>query len=1114
MKVSSFVIIASLCVLSGVGSADLLEDEFRNPPPETRPGCYWYWYNDNVSKEGITKDLEAMARVGIGRAYIGHIFYQPRRETDTPVGGVPVFSDAWWEAVQWAVKEADRCGVEIGFFNAPGWSQSGGPWIAPSQSMRYLASSETVMTGGKRIEQQIPVPEIKTFPYYGGRWPKQDGDPFTEKEFQDVRVIAFRQPDSESMDLDMKRVDVSSPGIKSLNKLLDGSSQTYVEMDQHQQVIDFVLHGSAPVQTLILNPSRHQSAVHQYVVHVVIERSEDGKVFEEILQHAEERGHQGPKNRDPILIPFPATQAKHIRVRLSSSQKGRFFSGIALSCRASLSYYARKQFAESCPSPRPPWDTYHWKSQPTPAAETTVDSEQVLDLTDKMDANGRLIWDAPEGQWVVMRCGMVPIGTRCTPASPQGRGLEVDKMNRDHVRSHFVDGMVGDFLRRTPAIERKALKYVIADSYETGPQNWTDGLAAKFQERFGYSPVRFLPCLTGRVVDSPEVSTRFLWDLRRLVAESVAADYVGGLREVANQHGLKLWLENYGHFGFPSEFLLYGKYTDQVGGEFWETNDPFVNVECRAAASCSHIYGRSDVYAEAFTSRRIFQQSPASFKNRCDWAYGTGINHLILHVYMHQPEKTPPGIISWFGTAFHRHNTWFEQSKAFIDYTRRCSVMLKSGVPVIDVAYYIGENTPSMEGPRDPELPDGYDFDYINSDVLINHASVRHGKIMIKDGPAYSVLVLPKQTVMRPEVAEAIKRIVRDGATVIGPKSETSPSLENYPNCDKTVATLANELWGHVDGKEAKIQQYGKGFVCDGIGIEKVFAQNSLDPDVLVIRDSKLLCAAAGAGKISIGEEGGIVFKHRKRSDGDVYFLANTSDKPVDFKASLRVGKGTPSLWNAVTGKINANTAFTQKHGRTLIPLHLEASESTFVVFDGKRGKNARATATSNTPDYTRIASLDGNWIVRFHGQGAPKKVRFDKLLDWSKHADDAIKHYAGTGTYETSFTLSRTDAEKEIVLELGEVHVIATVAVNGKEVGTVWTTPWDIDITDVVTHGKNHLQIRVANTWNNRLIADAKLPPEERRSYVSQSYRFEEDEPLARGGLLGPVRIKTGRTK
>ncbi|RKY07424.1 MAG: hypothetical protein DRP66_06715, partial [Planctomycetota bacterium] len=399
--------------------------------------------------------------------------------------------------------------------------------------------------------------------------------------------------------------------------------------------------------------------------------------------------------------------------------------------------------------------------------------------------------------------------------------------------------------------------------------------------------------------------------------------------------------------------------------------------------------------------------------------------------------------------------------------------------------------------------------DYINSDALINRTSVKGGRIVVKNGPAYAVLVLPKQKVMRPEVAEAIERLVSKGATVIGPKPAVSPSLENYPACDKSLRKIAGKVWGAVDGKAVKTRKYGKGYVYDGVSLEDVLAKNGIARDVKVISNRKLRCSAAGGGRIGINNEGGIVYKHRTGKKIDVYFLANTSNKPADFTASLRRVGRKPWLWDAVSGKIIEAAAFSQKDGRTLIPLHLEASESIFVVFDGKISKNAKGPANSNTPDYTTIATLDGKWTVRFNGQNAPEKVMFDTLSDWSKHANPAIRYYAGSAVYEKSFTTANLAAGKPLILELGEVGVIATVFVNGKEAGTVWTTPWEIDITNFARSGKNDLQIRVANTWNNRLVADSALPKEKRQSYVSQPYRFKANAPLVKGGLFGPVKIK-----
>ncbi len=1085
-----------------------IKADFQNPPADTRPGCYWYWINDNVSKKGITKDLEAMARVGIGRAYIGHIYNHdpdvPSRAT--PVGKVKFMSDAWWDAVQWAVKEADRCGVEIGFFNSSGWSQSGGPWVKPSQSMRYLIHSETTITGGSAINQIIPVPEIITFPMSGGSRPVPTGPKFTVKDYQDVRVVAFRQPDTEANDLDMKQVNATSGNLKDVRNLVDSNAATSSSFEPQKEIIVDLTLPETPATKTGIQSLRLTPLDIRYTLHCQIESSADGRTYQPIGNYSEERGHQGGKKLEPLMIPFQETQAKHLRLTFRVTGKARF-SELALSRQAALGGYVRKQLGETSPSVTPAWDAYVWQPQIQAATGSTVAAKDVIDLTEKMDTDGRLKWNAPAGQWVVLRIGMIPMGTQCAPSSPLGRGLEVDKMNKAHVADHF-NGMVGEFLRRTPAKDRKALKYVIADSYETGPQNWTDGFARKFKSRFGYAPEKYLPVLTGRVVDSPEVSDRFLWDMRRLIVEGIAYDYVGGLREVCNQNDLTLWLENYGHWGFPSEFLLYGSQTNQVGGEFW-VGGVRDNIECRAASSCGRTYGKRSIYAESFTSSHNFKSHPASLKKFCDWLYGTGVNHLIFHVNIHQPEETKPGIIQWFGTAINRHNTWFEQFKGFADYTRRSAVLLKSGLPVIDVAYYIGENAPMMTGPRNPELPDGYDFDFINSDVLINRASVKKGKIVVQDGPSYAVLVLPNQTIMRPEVSAAIKRLVSQGATVVGPKPSVSPSLQNYPQCDQAVTQIANEVWGEIDGETVKYAKFGQGMVYNGVSLDHVLAKTQLQPDVQVTSESQLTCAAAGAGLLGVGGHGGIVFQHRTGDNTEIYFLANTMRTPADFTVSLRCAGLKPTLWNAVTGTIAEEIAFSQKDGRTHIPLHLEGSESVFVVLKGEIKPDARGSISSNTPDYKKLSTLDGPWQVSFNGQAAPGEIVFEQLTDWTRHSNQAIQHYSGTAVYQKSFTLNKATQGKSLVLELGDVANVATVFLNGKEVGTVWTSPWEIDITRFAVAGKNNLQINITNTWNNRLVADAALPKEKRQSHVSQPYRFNPKSKPSKSGLLGPVKIK-----
>ena len=299
---------------------------------------------------------------------------------------------------------------------------------------------------------------------------------------------------------------------------------------------------------------------------------------------------------------------------------------------------------------------------------------QSLNLTDKLAADGTLRWDVPAGDWVILRTGMTPTGTRNAPASPEGQGLEVDKMNRAAAQAHF-DAFIGKLLQRMPAADRKAFKHVVADSYEMGSQNWTDGFAETLPQA-----LRLRSAAVAAGADGPRRRQR--GPVGPLPVGPAAAGggprchaiTSAGCATLCHPHGLQLWLENYGHWGFPAEFLQYGGQSDAVGGEFWATGD-LGSIELRCASSAAHTYGKPIVSAEAFTggpccSRRTPSVAQArGATGRSD----EGINHFVLHVYIHQPwDDRRPGVNAWFGTEFNRHNTWFEQGRAWIDYCRRC----------------------------------------------------------------------------------------------------------------------------------------------------------------------------------------------------------------------------------------------------------------------------------------------------------------------------------------------------------------------------------------------------------------------------------------------------------
>jgi hypothetical protein len=682
-----------------------------------------------------------------------------------------------------------------------------------------------------------------------------------------------------------------------------------------------------------------------------------------------------------------------------------------------------------------------------------------------------------------------------SPASPEGQGLEVDKMNGELARKHF-DAFIGQLLQRMPASDRKALKQVVADSYEMGSQNWTDGFEKIFRQQYGYDPQPWLPVLSGRLVGSADQSERFLWDLRRLIADRVATDYVGGLRAAANAHGLGLWLENYGHWGFPGEFLKYGSQSDRIGGEFWVTGD-LGSIECRAASSCANTYGKPFVSAESFTGGPPFQNSPKDLKARGDWSFCEGINHVVLHVCIQQPDDTKvPGINAPWGTEFNRHNTWFEQGgKAWIEYERRCCWMLQQGWRVADVAYSIGEDAPKMTGVREPALPPGRDFDYINADVIEKNLSVKDGLLMLPHGVSYRVLVLPKLATMRPELLRKIRELVKAGATVVGEPPSRSPSMKKFPQCDQQVQQLAAEIWGAEKLPASGERPLGKGRVIWGKSLADVFAESRIPPDI-EYRD-----APADAK---------LLFTHRHLEDADIYFISNQRDCAERVNCAFRVVGKQPELWNAVTGERRALPQWREVNGQTLVLLDFAPAQSWFIVF--RQAGQPTVSGSQNFPVPKPLVTLTRPWQVAFDPKwGGPERAEFGQLSDWTTRPEEGIKFYSGTATYRTTFDLPAaaiSAACGKLMLDLGKVCDVATVRLNGHNLGTLWTPPWTMDISAVAAVGSNSLEIAVVNPWNNRLIGDSRLPDERRLTSLSLQ-TVKPNAPLQAAGLLGPVTVQ-----
>jgi len=691
-----------------------------------------------------------------------------------------------------------------------------------------------------------------------------------------------------------------------------------------------------------------------------------------------------------------------------------------------------------------------------------------------------------------MRIGMTPTGTKNSPSAPQGQGYEIDKASSKLARYHF-EQFIGKLLERVPKENRSAFKYVIADSYEQGSQNWTDGFEQKFEAKFGYNPKKYLPVFSGRIVGSVEESERFLWDLRRSVADAVAYEYVGGLRKISNDHNLKLWLENYGHWGFPSEFLMYGGQSNLVSGEFWNEGT-LGNIECKSGSSAAHVYGKPITSAEAFTaSENAFLRHPAMLKKRGDWSYTEGINHFVLHVYIHQPDdKRVPGVNAWFSTEFNRHNTWFGQSKTWIDYLRRCQHLLQQGKYAADVCYFIGEDAPMMTGARNPELPEGYSYDYINAEVILNSLSVKDGKFVLPDGMSYSIMILPPIKTMRPELLTKIESLVAQGGFIFGQAPERSPSLENYPESDNQVKELAQKLWNSEKDEGIQIKKYGDGYVVDEL-------------------DLKSTLQTLGIGK-DVDIEGGlpILWTHRTSPGMEIYFLTNQSEEEVSFTPSFRVNGLKPQLWDAVTGEIRPLVEYKEENGRTLVPVKMQPLQSWFIVFTNSGEQSIGKGTKTNFPDLKSLQTIDNTWVVDFLNKdiGPEAPEIFETLSDWSKSGNEKIKYYSRTAIYKTSFKVGNIPEGQELFINLGNIGVMAQVKLNGIDVGVTWIAPYTLNVTDCLKEGENAIEIEVVNLWRNRLLKDKKLPENERYTWHLVDDIKNGEEPHT-SGLIGPVSIE-----
>lgn len=1064
------IIIAFLCIRAS--AQPMLEQRFIDPPFEAHPWCFWYWMYGAVSEEGIKADLEAMKQVGLGGAYL-----MPIKSVESApeyAGQAPQLSPEWWRLVGRSMEIADSLGLKLGMHICDGFALAGGPWITPAESMQKVVTADSIIDGGEVKGLILPVPE-----HFGDY-------------YEDIAVLA--------MPVKGRKI-VERPKLTAGNINSGTSSKKSVNIDEKG-----VIRSSEPCwiqyeypSPVTVNNVEIELSGNNYQAHrLQVLAGDDGVNFREIKQLQPAR--HGWQNTDAQSThAIPPTTARYFRFvwTPAGSEPGSEdldaakwkpnlkIKNIVLSGEPKINQWEGKSGLV-------------WRVAPETESnelpdELCVKSSEIIDLTDQM-RNGRLNASLPDGEWRIMRIGHTSTGhTNATGGA--GKGLEADKFSRAAVAKQVENWFGRVFENVNPEVAGNVLKYMHVDSWECGSQNWSDNFASEFKRRRGYDLTTYLPLYAGVPIDDVKTSERVLRDIRATAAELVVDVFYDVLAYKAKEYNCYLSAECVAPTMVSDGMMHYQK-VDFPMGEFW-FNSPTHDKpnDMLDAIHGGHIYGKNIIQAEGFTELRgTWDETPAMVKTLLDRNYALGINRMFYHVNAHNPymDRKPGMTLDGIGLFFQRDNTWWaDGGKGLTDYMRRCQALLQYGVPVVDVAVFTGE-----EFPRRAVLPDrlvaslpgifgaerveserirmanigeplrtipvgvthsanmadpekwinpmrGYSYDSMNKDALLRLASVKNGQIVFPGGATYKVLVLPLASQLMPDTA-------------------LSPEISRKIMELKDAGVFVPEL----------------PFTADD------FSAQGIERDIIVPEN--------------------IAWTHRysPHDSVDIYFLSNQEESPREFTASFRVNGRMPERWNPVSGLIDKSLEWECRNGRTDVRVNLAAAESAFIIF-----RQPTVLTSGNAPVKTEsvIPLQVDEWNVEFKNNG--RIIKSPALFDWTEADSDSVRYYSGTATYTAEFEVPKSIGENRVMLNLENLHDIATVNVNGRECGTVWTAPYCVDITEAVRAGKNTLVIDVTNTWANAILGADEGRAPFGGIWTNGKYRRKE-KTLIPSGLKGPVTL------
>ncbi|HEX8546972.1 MAG TPA: glycosyl hydrolase [Cytophagaceae bacterium] len=739
------------------------------------------------------------------------------------------------------------------------------------------------------------------------------------------------------------------------------------------------------------------------------------------------------------------------------------------------------------------------------------DTSKIINVSGKLNRKGGLEWNAPPGDWKIVRMVCANTGQPMIAHSPSSNGPMIDHYNPTATEIH-IRYFLEKLKAKLGSFKGTAFKYLYTDSYEVRGELWTPNMLAEFEKRFGYSMIPFLPVFEKFTVISKDASQRFLYDYNQLLSDLIIDSHFLKAKSLCEEYGIGFVAEAAGPgqplHNCPFESLKSSGVLTFPRGEFWHNpKDPSKAIYViKGVASASHIYNQKYVEAEAFTSTNLWQESLNELKPGVDRAFCEGLNRINFHTFPHVPKAFgKPGYIYGFGTQVGVTQTWWPKVKPFMDYLARSSYMLQQGNFSAEVLYYYGDQSPNFvpEKHIDPALGFGYDYDVTNTDVILNKLSVENNRLSLPHGQKYSVLVLPDSKEMNLEVLKKLRLLVSQGAILIGPKPEVSVGYKDFIKDDLELKEIANEMWGRIDGTSNTENLFGKGKIIYRRTIRDVLTSLNVQPDVIL---------ESGV------EPDSIDFIHRTTSGEDIYFISSKSKKNRAIKLKLKSAYRNAELWDPLTGKTYSVDQH-QEGGLLSLGFNIYPEGSVFIVLSNNVGNNILRVPLFQSNKQQVLSRI---WNVSFdQSLGGPKPIALQRLSDLSTHLNDSIRGYSGIITYTTSFKADKSYNSRKYSasIDLGVIGVVAEVYLNGNSLGTVWNSPYILPLDSLIKKGENILKIEVANRWVNRLIADSKLPPKQRLSntnvtrlpngwFYPMKNLPDENYKVPASGLLGPVKI------